>query len=173
MLSHQLEKMWEEYYPKVFGYFYRRVNTREDVEDLTSIVMQKFLDVMSERGEEIKSPNGYLWKMANNQLNYFINTKSKLPISVSTSEEYDSIDTSLDNYRSQNYKQKVESLMDCIKKVLKGVDFEIIKESLVEDKKSYEVAGELGLTADNVRQRLSRGLAKVRKKCGDLWFEKT
>jgi hypothetical protein len=31
----KLFNTWEEYYPKVYGYFLRRVNNHTDVEDLT------------------------------------------------------------------------------------------------------------------------------------------
>jgi DNA-directed RNA polymerase specialized sigma24 family protein len=35
MQDSDVEKQWSEYYPKVYGYFFRRLNSREDVEDLT------------------------------------------------------------------------------------------------------------------------------------------
>ncbi len=167
----ELEKLWSEYYPKVFGYFYRRVESRTDAEDLTSIVMEKYLDVLDNRGEEIQNPHAYLWRIANNQLSYFLKYRAKTPMSVGVSDETDTVDLSLDQYRSEAYQQKIQALMDCIRHYLKDTDYQIVYNSLVMDKKSYEVAEDVGLKPDNVRKRLSRSLDKVRQKCKDLWLE--
>jgi hypothetical protein len=32
MTQKQIQNNWEEYYPKVFGYFFRRLNNQADVE---------------------------------------------------------------------------------------------------------------------------------------------
>jgi RNA polymerase sigma factor (sigma-70 family) len=165
------QQEWEEYYPKVYGYFFRRLNNRLDVEDLTSIVLTYFLQTISdpEKSGRVQNRNAYLWKIAHNQLATFIRTKSKQVMTVGFDENTDSIDEKLENERSWNFKDRTEKLLHCIEKNLKDLDLQIVKQSLIEDRISSEVATNLNLTAVNVRKRLSRSVTKLRKECQKVW----
>jgi RNA polymerase sigma factor (sigma-70 family) len=165
------DSAWQSYFPKVYGYFYRRLNNKLDVEDLTSITLQQFFVTISDpdKAERVKNQDAYLWKIAHNQLAQFIDRKTKQQITVGLDENLDTINLDLEKHRSTTYLARVESLKKCIAKVLNGQDQQIIMLSLVEDLKSHEVGQELNIKPDNVRQRLSRGLKKVRDKCKAVW----
>jgi RNA polymerase sigma factor (sigma-70 family) len=166
----KLFNTWEEYYPKVYGYFLRRVNNQTDVEDLTSVTLTAFLEKL--RSEmEIKNKNGFLWKIAHNQLCVFIKNKSKNPISVSVDEGSfaENFDMEVEETKSDYLEKRLEGLHKCIQNVLTGESYQIVFEIILKDKKSQEVASLLNLKADTVRQKLKRSLNKIRSKCKAVW----
>ena len=69
MNNDDLQEMWKVYFPRVYGYFFRRISNREDVDDLTSIVMTSFIQARMEK--DIETIESYLWAIARTQL-YFI-----------------------------------------------------------------------------------------------------
>jgi len=171
MTTINLDAEWQIYYPKVYGYFFRRVNNRLDVEDLTSLVLTYFFEAITnpEKAAKIKSPNAYLWKIAYNQLVVFIKQKSKNPIPIGLDDNFEIADESMDNTRSTNYIERSKKLLECINSTLSGLDLIIVTKSLIEDWTSPKVAEELNLTAVNVRKRLSRAVSKLRAKCKMVW----
>jgi RNA polymerase sigma factor (sigma-70 family) len=163
-------KLWVEFYPKVFGYYFRRVNNRQDCEDLTSLVLTSFVQKMIDPDTSIQNPHGYLWRSAHNHLVNYIKSKSVGPTMVGIEGEIeDVIDEGYEMLRSIHYRDKIQNLMECAKNQLKEIELKIIEEVVICDKKAPAVAVEIGLTPENVRQRLSRGLKKLRIQCLDLW----
>lgn len=171
MEEKEIEKLWAIYYPKIYGYYIKRVQNREDVEDLTSITMQGLLSTLldEEKSNRISNPEAYAWKIAHNQLVHFIDRKSKLPVTVGLNDDTSSIDRLTDSKYTSNWNDKLLCIQSCALKTLKEQDFEIVKLSIIEDMQSKEISSLLGLTAETVRQRLSRSLKKLRKDCYDIW----
>lgn len=171
MSNFNINAEWEIYYPKVYGYFFRRLNNRLDVEDLTSLVLFQFFQTLADpqKSSRILNQNAYLWKIARNQLATFINNKSKQMIVVGFDDNIDAIDSDLENSTSNEYKLRIEKLLECVKKALSGIDFSIVNYSLIEDRKSPEVASLLNITAENVRKRLSRSVTKLKAQCRAVW----
>jgi RNA polymerase sigma-70 factor (ECF subfamily) len=166
----EITHYWDEYYPKVYGYFFRRVNNQADVEELTSLTMHGFLDGIINPEKNISNPQAFLWKIAHNQLVTFIRFKAKhqIPISIENEEEF-AVDNQIESSRSDHYQSKVNDLMKCLKNQLDGQDQEIVELSIFDDRKSAEVGQMINLSPANVRKRLSRALQKVRTKCLELW----
>jgi RNA polymerase sigma factor (sigma-70 family) len=177
MTKSELEEYWKIYHPKVFGFFYKRVNIREDVEELSSHVMFVFLDRLQDDDYEIRNERAYLWQIAKNQLMKFIRNKEKDKIisiddldSIDSDQyDFDYSDEGIHEYRAKEYSDRVEKLLECVKKVLKDIDFLIVKKTILDEKTSTELQKELGLKADNIRKKLSRGMQRVRLKCKQLW----
>jgi RNA polymerase sigma-70 factor (ECF subfamily) len=166
----ELFNIWEEYYPKVYGYFLRRVDNHTDVEDLTSITLTAFLEKLRSE-EEIKNKNAFLWKIAHNQLCVFIKNKSKSPITVSVDEAsfVENFDIRVEETKSEYLQKRFEALHKCIQNILTGENYQIVFEIIIKDKKSPEVASLLNLKPDTVRQKLKRSLNKIRSKCKTVW----
>jgi RNA polymerase sigma factor (sigma-70 family) len=171
MSSQEITALWEEYYPKVYGYFYRRIETKEDVEDLTSITMTAFINVITDaqKSSRLVSKHGYLWKIANNQLCNFIRDKVKKPLTVGLNDNLSSIEDSFEQIVSDRYRSKMEDLHKCFQEKLKGDDYRLVCELIIEDKKSDQVAQMFNLTSSNVRQRCSRALKKLRESCQKIY----
>lgn len=173
MSAFNLDSVWEEYYPKVYGYFFRRVNTREDVEDMTSMTMTQFCQTLQnpEKTQKIKSLNAYLWKIAHNQLADFIRFKTKRPITVGFDDNANFVDESVEKLQSRYFDDRKVGLLKCIQKSLDKIDLTIVVDSVINDYKSEELAIKLGLSASNIRQKLSRSLKKLRQKCRQVWLD--
>jgi RNA polymerase sigma factor (sigma-70 family) len=164
-------ELWELYYPKVFGYFYKRVDNKTDVEDLTAVTMNNFLFVIldPEKNNSIKNPQAYLWKIANNQLVGFIKYKSKHLISVGINDNLDSLDHYYESTESSHHKMKINEMNRCLEESSNTADLEILKCLIIDDKSSKEVAIEFGLSDGNVRIKAHRLIQKLREACKDLW----
>jgi RNA polymerase sigma factor (sigma-70 family) len=170
MTEKELYQTWHDWHPKVFGYFFRRLNSRQDVEDLTSVVLTAFLDKLQDPEITLENQQGFVWRVAHNQLAKYIRDKSKVPVSVSTQDEnWSFVEPSYETEYSFSFKNRLEKLLHCIKKHSKNDEYLIIEKSIIEEKKSSEVAEILNISPDNVRQKLSRSLKKIRASCKSVW----
>jgi len=168
---------WQARYDQVYGYFYRRVSSRADVEDLTMETLENFY--FTEK--KIDSPNAFLWGIARNKILEYIRYKGKNQFQelFEDKEDFDGSNANqlqdewLENYRSSEYHAKLERLKECAKNQLSELDLEIVNLSILEDFKSLEVAQKLSISAQNARQRLSRALKKLRDKCKEIWVGET
>jgi RNA polymerase sigma factor (sigma-70 family) len=165
---------WQTRYDKLYGYFYRRVNSRSDVEDLTMETLEKFY--LSEK--KIENPNAFIWGIARNKMLEYIRYKGKnqfqelvdwAEIENNQNSSIELQDNWLENYRSSEYQAKLERLKECAKNQLSELDQEIVNLCVSQDFKSANVAQKLSISPENTRQRLSRALKKLREKCREAW----
>ena len=174
--SNNVNQEWEYWYPRVYGYFYKRIDNKSAVEDLTSETINTvFL------AENIKNFKAYLWKVAHNYLVRYINTKQTDLMLVNWDESLDlansvqpnfSIEEGVENTRSQNYLRLKEQMLKCFNHhITNQMDKQIVNLSIIQEKNSSQIATELNLKADNIRQKLSRTLKKVKSKCIQIWNE--
>ncbi|MEM1312261.1 MAG: sigma-70 family RNA polymerase sigma factor [Patescibacteria group bacterium] len=168
-----LRRTWKEYYPKVYGYFFRRITNKTDVEDLTSIVMTKFLNLFQDENKlnKIKNRHAYLWKIAHNQLVYFIKTQQKKAIEIGFGDDYFEIDNQIEHAYSTRYQHKIQCLLECIDQSLKDQDAQIVKMAFIEEKSSKSIGHIFELKPENVRQKISRSIKKLKLACRDIWQE--
>jgi RNA polymerase sigma factor (sigma-70 family) len=172
--STQLTNNWEYWYPRVYGYFYKRVDNKTDVEDLTANTLSTVFTA-----NNILNINAYTWKVAHNYLVRYIDLRTKTPIAVSwddnlewipqnESEDFDQVESQY----SQNFTNKLSSLKECINNQLtRPEDKMLIELSIYQERNSTQIAKVLGLKPDTVRQKLSRTLKKLKKHCTSLWQE--
>ena len=84
-------------------------------------------------------------------------------------DDFDEIEDAT-KIQSNEYLAKVELLKNCIAKSLNEKDQEIIQLTVQEDFSSSELAKKLQMQPDNVRQRFSRAVKKIRQVCKEIWF---
>jgi RNA polymerase sigma factor (sigma-70 family) len=164
-----LQNNWEYWYPRVYGYFYKRVNNKTDVEDLTANTLSTtFL------AKNVLNMQAYTWKVAHNYLVRYIDLKVKTPIPVnwddnlewSPAPEYEDVESQY----SQNFETKLTSLKECIADQLTSPgDKMLIDLSIYKEHNSTQIGQLLNLKPDTVRQKLSRTLKKLKKHCTSLW----
>jgi RNA polymerase sigma factor (sigma-70 family) len=171
MTDQALYNIWNEYYPKVYGYFFKRVDNKTDVEDLTSIVMEKYLNLFkdSDKMDRISNKHAYLWKIANNQLADFINTKQKRVLEIGLNDDISEIDLKIEESYTSRYSNKLQCLIECINESLKDQEAEIVKLSFIEEMNSKEIGSLLNLTPENIRKKLSRSISKLKTSCRSIW----
>ncbi len=180
--TNQLQDQWDYWYPRVYGYFYKRVNDKTEVEDLTANTLSTVF-----MAQNVQNIQAYMWKVAHNYLVKFINTKSTTPMMVALDENIDGWQPSeqelkyAQRYEAKyedesedrvptHYEQKLNQLKQCIlNKLSDPLDLQLIELSIYEEKNSTEIGKLLELKADTVRQKLSRLLKKLRSHCLELW----
>lgn len=173
MTDTEINHLWDEYYPKVFGYFYRRLTNRQDIEDLTSVSLTAFLTKIDNPSLQIENKNAYLWRICHNQLAMLINTKSKTPAFVPYDESWIPQDTQLETNYSAEFKTRMQSLQACINKHLTPEESQLINLAYIEQQTSQQIATYLNSTAVAIRKRLSRSINKIKKQCSNIWLHYT
>jgi RNA polymerase sigma factor (sigma-70 family) len=169
MSSQQIQELWYEYYPKVYGYFFRRLESVEDVEDLTCVTLEQFLDTMSDSAKVIRSPHAYLWKIAYYQLVDFVRQKNKTPLPLALDDQFEGTDDELEKCLSHHVHEQRQRLWECVERHMDLSERVIVEQVIMLDRKAVEVAPELGLKPENVRQKIHRALKKLRLNCKQLW----
>ena len=142
MNQNEIEKIWLKYHPKIYGYYFKRLNHREDVEDLTATCLTIFVEKMISSDQKIDKPEAFLWKIIYNQFNEFIRQKYRLPKINQLDDSCDTINIDL---------------------------IEFLEEVYLKGSRSSDLAKKWNLKPDNVRQRLKRAVDKLKKLKISLW----
>lgn len=161
----ELKKQWLYWYPRVYGYFYKRIGQKYEIEELTANTLNTvFL------AQNIKDFKAYLWKVAHNYLVRYINTKNLEPMTISLDDSMEFVDQRLENTTSRRYNGKLEQLKKCIQNQIKDEhERQLLDLCIQQEKNSTEVGKLLNLNPGNVRQKLFRTLKKLRESCRQLW----
>lgn len=167
----ELNAIWEESYPMVYGYFFRRVTNKTEVEDLASVAMSQFVMNIAnpETSKRIVNQKAYLWKIAHNQLVDFIRRKTRNPITIGYNDDITGIDQQTEDMRSSHYLAWQVDMQKCFQNSLKDVDYNIINDAIIEEIPAQELAIKYNYSYDNIRQKISRNLKKLKASCLDLW----
>ncbi len=167
-----LQVEWEYWYPRVYGYFYKRIDSKIEVEDLTAGTLTTvFL------AKDVINLRSYMWKVAHNYLVRYIDTKSKSPIVVGWDENQswtpDPRSLSIEDDTISNvYIDKMSNLRTCIDSQLSDqADRDLIQLSIYQEKNSTEIGALLNLKSGTIRQKLARLLLKLKTHCTSLWSE--
>jgi RNA polymerase sigma factor (sigma-70 family) len=166
LTNQQITDLWNEYYPRVYGYFFKRITSQTDVDDLTSVTLTGFIQNLTTK--EITQPAGLLWKIARNQLYLYIKYKTKNPISIDNLDEFEALETTEDSEISQKYQDLLEEVMQKAEMFLTADDLTILKRSYFEEQTSTQIAKELDTTPGNIRIRLMRITQKLKLQANNL-----
>jgi RNA polymerase sigma factor (sigma-70 family) len=163
-IIHQQE-LWNEYYSKVYGYFFKRVFVKEDVEEITTTTMNAFFQSLYDntKSPSITNHHGYLWQIAKNQLYSYIKTKSSnVNLNI---EDFDNFEAK----PTQLFEDRMASLKQCLKINCSDEEYEMIMMLVIDNIASKEVALQFNLSPENVRQRLSRTIKRLKSQCTQLY----
>lgn len=171
MTENQINQLWEKYYPKIYGYFYKRVSNLADVDDLSSTTANAFFGTLlnKEKMSKVYQLESYLFKVAHNQLVNFINFKSKQPTMVSLDDQL-SLSKEIDQSRSENYQSQVSAIFNFAQNCLSDEENKILELNLKQELNSIEIGNKLNLKPNTVRQKLKRIIAKLKKNKQFLQF---
>lgn len=157
------EQLWEEYYDKVYGYFFKRVTNKTDVEDLSIEVMSKFFDYILKK--DTPNPNALIWKISSCHLVNFIRNKKKQINYTSVEEFFVNANHEMETTYCERFDFDINNLKLCVNKVLNDTQLKVFSLSIFEDLKTKEIATQLNLSIDNVRQIMSRSVSKIKLEC--------
>ena len=152
------QENWNEWYDKIFGYYYLRVTDRSIVESLTAEVVTDFFMYKS----EVQNESALIYKIASNRFKKYLRQKSNTP----KHEDIDNHDKQMDGYGSYADNSNLLELKDEISKYyeyLSDSDKEIIELCVMCDFSSQRAADELDISPSAVRKRLSRAISRLKK----------
>lgn len=113
----EITDIWNELYPRVYGYFWRRIENQSTVEDLTANTLSSFL-INVQNGKIARDNFGYLWQIARNYLFEYCRRKPKSFISLTDFDE-DFVDEKLANRNAE----LIEKIKFAAQKCLKNDEF--------------------------------------------------
>ncbi|MCL0082398.1 RNA polymerase sigma factor [Dehalococcoidia bacterium] len=161
-------ELYDQYYPKIFGYVLRRTASIESAQDITSEVFLKALKNLGQfrwRGFPFSS---WLYRIATNEIaNYFRNNKGgtfcleKVSNSISISNpstETELLEAEAELKRHEDFLILHENLSKLPIKYQ-----EVITLRFFENKQVKEISEILGKREGTVKSLLHRGLEKLRK----------
>jgi RNA polymerase sigma factor (sigma-70 family) len=166
LTENEITDIWNEYYPRVYGYFFKRVSDSSAVDDLTSLTLSSYITTLNTK--EIDKPMAYLWQIARNQLCLYIKSKSKTAVSVEDIEIFEAQQTTEENEISTRYRSLLEQVLLDAQSTLTSTELDILRRSYFEGQSSAQIALDLNQTPGNIRQILSRTLTKLKTQANQL-----
>jgi RNA polymerase sigma factor (sigma-70 family) len=160
--ENQLDALWSEYYPRVFGYFFKRVISYEDCEELASTSMSIFLTKIENGDLKLSAYYGYLWQIVRTQLVNYIRSKNSKPaiVTLLDNEEFEISD--LEQQISSQYENLILSVFNQANHILSSEEFYLLQLSYQEGKNSTQISKDLNINASTVRKRISRIVTKLK-----------
>ena len=158
----QIDNLWNQYYPQVFAYFFKRVDNYHDCEELASTAMTIFLDKIVQDKLHLDNYYGYLWSICRTQLVNYIRAKKPKPALVSIESDQEIEIQGLEQSISKQYEQLILSVFEQAKNLLTSEELYLLRLSYQEGKNSHQIASELSSNSVAIRKRISRVILKLK-----------
>jgi RNA polymerase sigma factor (sigma-70 family) len=158
----QIDSLWNEYYSRVFAYFYKRLNCYEDTEELASTSMTIFLSKMEQEEISLDAQYGYLWKIVRSQLANRLRIKLSKPSTISLENDEDFEMSDIESKTSAQYEILIQSVFEQAEHILKHDELQLLKLSYQDGKNSIQIAGQLSSNPVAIRKRMSRITKKLK-----------
>lgn len=162
-------EIYDQYYPKIFGYIFKRTANLEIAQDITSETFFKALkNVWQFRWRNI-SFSSWLYKIATNEINqYFRKGKYKfISLDILEKQGFEPIslhNPEVDLIEAQQELQRHQDFLICQRKISQlNIKYqEVIALRFFEKKQIKEIGEILGKSDGTVKSLLHRGLEKLR-----------
>ena len=158
-------KLYDEYYPKIFGYTLKRVANFEIAQDITSETFFKALKKLWQFRWRNISFSAWLYRIANNEIaNYFRRNKYK-PVSLDKVPKPIAVhNPETEILEAEQELKKYQDFLKIQEKILKlPIKYqEVIALRFFEKKKIKEICEILGKKEGAVKSLLHRGLEKLK-----------
>jgi RNA polymerase sigma-70 factor (ECF subfamily) len=155
-------KLYDYYFPKIYGYIAAKVNDRDDVEDLVSTTFMKALENLPKyewRGIPFAA---WLFTIARNTLNnYYVKSGKNRHLELDEGR----LVVDKDKNESPMKKAEQEELADKVKKVLNNLperEITVVQLKFFSQMTNREIMDITGLSESNVAVILYRTLRKIK-----------
>ena len=158
-------KLYDEYYPQIFGYTLKRVANLEIAQDITSETFFKALKKLWQFRWRNISISSWLYRIANNEIaNYFRKNKYKLVSLEKIPEPIAVANPSTEILEAEHKLKKHQDFLMLQEKISKlPVKYqEVITLRFFEKKKIKEIVEILGKKEGTIKSLLHRGLEKLK-----------
>jgi len=159
-------KLYEKYYPQIFGYVLKRTANLEITQDITSETFFKALKKLWQFRWRNIPISSWLYRIANNEIaNFYRKKKLKLIPLEKIPEPIALSSPSLEILKAEEELKKHQDFLKIQEKIsrLEIKYQEVITLRFFEKKQIKEIAQILGKKEGTIKSLLSRGLEKLRK----------
>ena len=161
-----LAATYEEFFPKIYNFFFFKVMHKQITEDLTSMVFLKVTEKLHTYNPDKGSISTWLFAIAQNILNDYFRTRH---IPVSLDEATGDLAVSVDfDEQSTLIKDETRRELYMALSELDPRTRDVIAKKYFAGKTMREIAKEKGLTEVNASAIHQRGLKQLRKTMGEF-----
>lgn len=150
----EIEAQYEQYYKRLYNYFYFRMGNHHDAEDLVETVIEKVVKKYPEYNASQAPFDVWLFTIARNSLIDFTRRIQPVELPEDARAKSDPVADVIENERDRLLADAVAQLPDKEKNVLTMKYFALLKHK--------EIAQIMGYSRSNVRVVLHRALKKLR-----------
>ncbi|MBZ9572412.1 RNA polymerase sigma factor [Patescibacteria group bacterium] len=161
-------RLYDEHYPKIFGYILKRVANLEIAQDITSETFFKALKNLWRFRWRNISLSSWLYRIASNEIaNFFRKNKNRVIPLEKTSEPISTHNPLIEIIEAQEKLKRHKDFLALQEKIsqLPLKYQEVICLKFFEKKKIKEIAEILGRKEGTIKSLLHRGLKKLRELC--------
>ena len=152
----EFNKVWNFWYPIIYGYFYRRLENR----DIIRLLTKKSLKALFNKNDELE-PVDFVWQNTKQNLCDYIKEYAEnlnitsLDLSSSNTKEYEHyhFETFIKEF-SNNYKQAIAEVKLSIQANLDEESVILAKQVLIDGYNLEELAGTMAITKEKLDQRI-------------------
>ena len=159
-------RLYDQHYPKIFGYVLKRTANLEIAQDITSEIFFKALkNLWQFRWRNIPF-SSWLFRIANNEIsNYFRKNKYKTVPLESIPEPFAASNPSAEILEAEEELKRHQDFLTLQKEIFKlSVKYqEVVTLRFFDKKQIKEIAGILGKREGTIKSLLHRGLEKLRQ----------
>lgn len=161
--NQELEKLYEEYFPKIYNYIFYRLFQKEETEDLVSCIFLKIAEHLDSYDSHKASFSTWIYHIASNTFTDYCRTRKK---SVSLDDEnnpgYNTMTVEFDTQYDQVLEPKRKILLSALGQMNER-DRTILYCVYFEGMSYREVSGRLGINESTLASALMRAKAKLRQ----------
>lgn len=161
-------KLYDIYYPKIFGYVVRRVGFVQIAADVTSETFLKMLKKINTFSFQDIPFSAWLYRVATNEIANYYRQKSAYSLDRMQDEtgfeieDPTNLEEEFNAAQEELYRHKMFIMVSLKLKTMPMHYQEVISLRFFEKKKTREIADILGKSEGTVKSLLSRGIEKLR-----------
>lgn len=162
-------QIYDQYYPKIFGYVLKRTANLENTQDIVSETFLKALKNLWKFQWRNISISSWLYKIATNEINQYFRKGKYKSVSLDGLQEQGFEVVALHNpeaefMKAQEQLKKQKDFLMCQKKIAElDIKYqEVITLRFFEQKEIKEISEILGKSEGTIKSLLHRGLEKLR-----------
>ena len=154
-------RLYDYYFPKVYGFVASKISDRDDAEDLTSEIFMKALEHLPQYEWRGIPFTGWLFRIARNALNDYYGRYARKPAGIDEAHEL----AEDEEKTSPHKKAAQEELSGTVRKILSALperEVNVLQLKFFSQMNNREIMQATGLSESNVAIILYRTLRKIK-----------
>ena len=161
--NHEMEKLYTEYFPKIYNYVFYRLLQKEETEDMVSYIFLKIAEHLDSYDAQKANLNTWIYSIASHTFTDYCRTRKK-------SVSFDNDENDLDYTLTVDFDTQYDQILDPKRKILLTAlaqmserDSTILYCVYFEGMRYREVSERLGINESTLSSALMRAKAKLRR----------